>query len=497
MEVAISLDKSKSWDLIKENFLSEEIVNGSLDCAGESFYIDKDNKIKLNEIVENSKVKKIYVFYRSVDFFISDCLKSGRCIEESTDEWEKKYSLLMKYFRKERSRFSLINIDEALVNPGFCNYISGIGFKYKVNVELETVVDKFLVLAAYYIYKRPDIYFLNEEVKGCDSFLCWTGLSTEQKGKKISIKDVEFGFEGFINSDGQEGMFESDEVKFIKEQILIVNKQLDVLKENRDFERDFYEKAVDSLRKEVLDCNLLKEEQSKYIKNVDSELSTLKGELDKLKRKHVYLNAEYKKTNASKELDKKAIVSLNEKWEREAQEKKILLNQLIKIKESYEVCLIDNKRLTKKINERGNKIDSLCIDNKNISISRQVIEFRHKKCKQFVVEIERNLLCKFVLNIKKIFSKKTKDISNRDVESILETKYFDSDWYMKKYADVANSKMLPIEHYMKYGWKEGRKPSEEFDGELYYNKNPDVKNSGLNPLYHYVKFGIEEKRLIR
>ena len=81
-----------------------------------------------------------------------------------------------------------------------------------------------------------------------------------------------------------------------------------------------------------------------------------------------------------------------------------------------------------------------------------------------------------------------------DYKLIAKSKYFNKRWYLKIYPDVKKAKMDPIQHYMKYGWKEGRNPSERFCGNDYLELYEDVKKSGINPLLHYLKFGIKENR---
>ena len=76
------------------------------------------------------------------------------------------------------------------------------------------------------------------------------------------------------------------------------------------------------------------------------------------------------------------------------------------------------------------------------------------------------------------------------------SKYFNKHWYLKTYPDVEKAKVDPIEHYLKFGWKEGRNPGPHFDTLLYLNKYVDVKNKGHNPLLHYERSGKKEGRVV-
>ena len=71
---------------------------------------------------------------------------------------------------------------------------------------------------------------------------------------------------------------------------------------------------------------------------------------------------------------------------------------------------------------------------------------------------------------------------------------FDPNYYLLTYPDVRRADVNPLWHYIRYGWKEGRNPTEYFDTKFYLDNNPDVKIKGLNPLFHYIKFGMKEGR---
>ncbi|WP_241697968.1 hypothetical protein [Rheinheimera pleomorphica] len=77
---------------------------------------------------------------------------------------------------------------------------------------------------------------------------------------------------------------------------------------------------------------------------------------------------------------------------------------------------------------------------------------------------------------------------------IITSEYFDIDWYLQRYPDVAEANINPAEHYLKFGANEGRMPGPLFDGDWYLKRYPDVAQSGINPLLHFIKFGQLEGR---
>jgi glycosyltransferase involved in cell wall biosynthesis len=71
---------------------------------------------------------------------------------------------------------------------------------------------------------------------------------------------------------------------------------------------------------------------------------------------------------------------------------------------------------------------------------------------------------------------------------------FDAAWYLEAYPDVAVREVDPLEHYIRYGAREGRDPNRLFSSSWYLASNPDVTESGLNPLVHFVVRGAKEGR---
>ncbi len=71
---------------------------------------------------------------------------------------------------------------------------------------------------------------------------------------------------------------------------------------------------------------------------------------------------------------------------------------------------------------------------------------------------------------------------------------FDPFFYLKHNRDVRLADVEPLKHFIQFGWKEGRDPSEFFDTCFYLENNPDVEKAGINPLYHFLLFGFLEGR---
>ncbi len=73
--------------------------------------------------------------------------------------------------------------------------------------------------------------------------------------------------------------------------------------------------------------------------------------------------------------------------------------------------------------------------------------------------------------------------------SFKESGLFDPQWYLKKYPEVAQAGIDPLEHYASRGVHENRMPNQYFDPHWYLSHYPDVQKAGVNPFIHYTMYG--------
>lgn len=74
---------------------------------------------------------------------------------------------------------------------------------------------------------------------------------------------------------------------------------------------------------------------------------------------------------------------------------------------------------------------------------------------------------------------------------------FDSAWYLATYQDVTLANCDPLEHYLSFGYKEGRNPNRFFNTKFYLSTYTDIAECHLNPFIHYILYGASEGRLPR
>ena len=62
--------------------------------------------------------------------------------------------------------------------------------------------------------------------------------------------------------------------------------------------------------------------------------------------------------------------------------------------------------------------------------------------------------------------------------------FFDGDWYLRTYPDVAEAGVDPAQHYWSSGAAEGRDPGPYFSTRAYETRHPEVLQDEQNPLLH-------------
>ncbi|WP_372737908.1 hypothetical protein [Neptunomonas sp.] len=176
----------------------------------------------------------------------------------------------------------------------------------------------------------------------------------------------------------------------------------------------------------------------------------------------------------------------------------LLLTQLHHVQEELERVFLskdsgdEQKKLKQKVIKLEHKL-------RNIKADLASKNYRLGLIVQEIADMKRSVFWKTgtpIRAVTQVFNKskiQRKKVEN-DIELILSSEFFDAEWYLSEYPDVAESTISPAEHYLRFGAAEQRFPGPLFSGAWYTETYPDVAESGINPLLHYIKFGRAEGR---
>lgn len=85
-------------------------------------------------------------------------------------------------------------------------------------------------------------------------------------------------------------------------------------------------------------------------------------------------------------------------------------------------------------------------------------------------------------------------LETQNINLVRASSLFDETWYLSNKPDIAQAKVNPLLHYLRYGGFEGRDPSPKFCSAFYINTYADMKSAKINPLVHYLMYGKAEGR---
>lgn len=229
--------------------------------------------------------------------------------------------------------------------------------------------------------------------------------------------------------------------------------------------------------------------QQAELKRLQSELASAKTKADKLDtlskttEQHLHTSraelAELKRKHADQS---RSLVQYQ-------QENQLLLEQLHLVQEELERQFLNRDALEEQLARYSQEQDhALDVANKHINRLQNELNRIKSSAAWKAVAPVRVLKRPF----KRVPADKRK--LKKQARQLAASEYFDSEWYLTTYPDVAENGVDPAEHYLKFGAEEGRNPSKRFDTQWYLQTNPDVKEAGLNPLIHFVDHGLTEGR---
>ncbi len=77
----------------------------------------------------------------------------------------------------------------------------------------------------------------------------------------------------------------------------------------------------------------------------------------------------------------------------------------------------------------------------------------------------------------------------RGSDAAIAARAFDRSWYLRTYPDVAEVGCDPLEHFLEFGWREGRDPGPDFSVTRYLEAFPEVAAANVNPFVHFLTHG--------
>ena len=255
----------------------------------------------------------------------------------------------------------------------------------------------------------------------------------------------------------------------------------------------------------------LKKEHQEQIKAKDGLYSQLNEAESKFSSERKALTENLSKLELELESSQQSIVSLKKEHQQQIKAKDTHIKNLTESKDGLLNEISHERETLKAVNRNLDaKKKALLHEKKQRQRVEQKLATKLEKLEQAlsISESKRNILEYEFSQVKnskywkllaparsikgRLFN--TDKEMKKDIALLYTSNLFDAKWYLESYEDVVASGLDPAEHYLKFGFKEGRQPGPNFDGNWYLRHYSDVAKKGANPLIHFIKFGQAEGR---
>lgn len=482
----------------------------------------------------------LVLFCQQCEFSIANAIKRGIKIEIAAEHWVEKTNQIVSFYKQNRKKVKLFNIEHALENPKSLE-VAGDKFgllnisphSFSVSRDME------LLLSSQYVRQNNELQELNTELTACSIPLqddidivldCQHVLKIYRDKNSEALKNTETishlfhqvkEGENRINTlktrleRGQNQVslekerYEAQVVKLQKNYETAESKTQKIEFQLRNSISEFDEKriALESLlENEKLGSALIIDQ----LAQVQDELESYFIQNAKLNSELLELNNNLQEKNSKIQTLDDKILSVEKELKLSQSNLKDNINELKKTRKRLnDFTKTHESKMASNAKQRAQdshlilakKLEAAKFESRieKLKLEKNVLEHKLSQSVSSLEGLKSSTLWKSFEPIRKladVVSKvdRKKAKLEREKGILLTSSYFNSQWYVESYPDVAALGVNPAEHYLKFGAKEGRIPSPDFDGNWYLKRYPDVAERGENPLVHYIQFGINEGR---
>lgn len=539
MKVLVSVASGTLWQSAAPQFTLASVT----DCAALSNVQSKPvlvtNTVTTDEIavlLQQYPDIDLVVAYESAEILLARLLDDGMPFDQALSFWQKNTEALLMLQQKHRRQIKLFNLNALSENTTALPYWLQAVYKKSSNTAAHSILS---VIAAQALRQNTQLKALYQRLFASSLPL------TDQMETVFDLALIQ-------QTLGQNDELENtrSERDLVLVQLQHVQEELEQLFHKKTEVKQLYESLKDDYQRDAqLLQSKLKDGESK-VSSANKQLALLQAELQRITAAHNNAHSELKQTSDERELLIHQLQHVQEELEKqhssytELQHKHQKLQSDHTNKLHYEIPqltkAVEQTRIQLKQTEEENhllflqlqhvqeelesyylKLQSEQQKNNHAStakdkqqqreLSKLESQLRRTKAKAASAEHNVYLLQQELNAVKgsalwksgapvrvlgRMVNKvdKAKQKLQQETALILTSEYFDLEWYLETYPDVAQGKINPAEHYLRFGAAEGRMPGPLFDGNWYLQRYPDVAQVHTNPLLHFIKFGQQEGR---
>ncbi|MGV2929468.1 hypothetical protein ACE3G8_00085 [Vreelandella venusta] len=501
--------------------------------------LNDEDAVKLRTWCKHDAERQVMIAWPQPSAWLAARLASGAVVEEALNDWLAQAKRLLALFRSARRKVTLVGY-----SPGRTSKL--------IDAPLDlptTATDKA-------IYRLAAAYLCGQTQPLQDTYAYLLASSQEspvEEGQEATIAQAALNEYHALQAASEKGQRDGralqqaeslqeqqqqniarlkGELTAAREEYAVVFQQLQSVQSS----------LAESVDKQKANVEQLEQESSKRLEELQQQTNTLQKKNAQLEQDNATIKKAQLALQQEKESLKKALAAqLNTQKEGQEtlataqKENAQLLNTLQQVQQAYEVLSQEYQDLAtlkddeifqqqRLVNAQQQSIDSVVTklerraaevqkiqqqlekSTQDTAHFRQQLEKRQKELNILRANTQRHIShLESLVQWLRVHAQRHAAVAYRDSRSykkelpkqlaMLEaTPFFDADWYLAQYPDVAKSGIKPAEHFIKFGAIDGRHPSSQFSTDFYLTHYKDVAASGQHPLLHYLRHGIAEQR---
>ncbi|MCH8537540.1 MAG: hypothetical protein LAT66_07175 [Alkalimonas sp.] len=408
---------------------------------------------QLTNLAHDPAIEQLLVFFSQAEYAIASQLQASQSPETAAEQWLEHITQLTGLQRKQRHKIKLVNLHQALQQPKtFNQQLATLKLPAIPEQPHSCSVSLELLTSCQLVRQQPALQKLNTLLQASALPLA--------DSEQLQLNLAQFLVQ---QSEQQQTLqrLNTEQQQSSQQQAELI-KQLESTKQENDLLLQQLFTVQEELERYFLqakEANTQLQQANEQLKHAKQQLSHEKKTLTSVRKQKSKLEQTIQEQTRRHTLDVKTL----QQKERE----------LKKLQQDHKQLQAEHAGLHHQLYQAEHEVQAL----KNSRVWKTSAPLR-----------------KLAQTIQRKDPQQEK--LQRDIGLLFTSDYFDADWYLKTYPDVAKAGLNPAMHYLQHGASEGRFPSVQFDGNWYLQRYSDVATSGLNPLIHFIKFGQAEGRQV-
>ena len=501
--------------------------------------LNDEDVVKLRAWCKHDAERQVMIAWPQPSAWLAARLASGAVAEEALNDWLAQAKRLLALFRSARRQITLVGY-----SPG------------RTSKLIDAPLDLLTTATDKAIYQLAAAYLCGQTQPLQDTYAYLLASSQEspvEEGQEATIAQAALNEYHALQAASEKGQRDGralqqaeslqeqqqqniarlkGELTAAREEYAVVFQQLQSVQSS----------LAESVDKQKANVEQREQESSKRLEELQQQTNTLQKKNAQLEQDNATIKKAQLALQQEKESLKKALAAqLNTQKEGQEtlataqKESAQLLNTLQQAQQAYEALSQEYQALAARkddeifqqqrlVNAQQQNIDSVVTklerraaevqkiqqqlekSTQDTAHFRQQLEKRQKELNILRADTQRHIShLESLVQWLRVHAQRHAAVAYRDSRSykkelpkqlaMLEaTPFFDADWYLAQYPDVAKSGIKPAEHFIKFGAIDGRHPSSQFSTDFYLTHYKDVAASGQHPLLHYLRHGIAEQR---